>query len=156
MIDELITAIKLREQGKLVESNLLLKELTTANPDNAVIQYQFAWSCDALGLEEEAIHYYEKAIALGLPPHDLKEAYLGLGSSYRCIGEFNKSKSLLMDALKLFDSNAYRVFLAMTLFNLNDHSEAMALLLNVIAESSKDEHIERYKTAIAYYSDKLI
>lgn len=155
MKDELHTAIRLRELGRLTESNSMLQNLSVAYPDDAVILYQFAWSCDALGLEEEAMHYYEKAIALGLPTQDLKEAYLGLGSTYRCNGEFSKSKALFIDALKLFDSNAYRVFLAMTLFNLNEHSEAMTLLLNVIAETSKDEHIDHYRKAIVYYSDKL-
>mgnify|MGYP007050444837 FL=1 len=43
----------------------------------------------------------------------------------------------------------------MTLFNLNEHAEALSLLLNVIVQTSQDEGIKRYGKAIDYYSDKL-
>jgi len=71
------------------------------------------------------------------------------------IGEYEKSKALLQEAIERFDSNVYRVFLAMTLFNLNEHAEALSLLLNVIVQTSQDEGIKRYGKAIDYYSDKL-
>ncbi len=108
-----------------------------------------------LGLEKEAVPYYEKAISQGLPDEDLKEAYLGLGSTYRTIGEYEKSKTLFLEGLEKFDVNALKVFLAMTLYNLEQHGQAMEILLKVIAETSKDEDIIAFKKAIEFYSDKL-
>lgn len=155
MRSELKTAIRLREEGNLAEANAMLADLVAAYPNDAYINYQYAWSCDVLGLEKEAVPYYEKAIELELPQHDLQEAYLGLGSTYRTIGEYEKSKAILQAALDKFDSNVYRVFLAMTLFNLGEHTEAMSLLFRVIISTSQDEGIERYRKAIDFYSDKL-
>lgn len=148
-------AIKLREDGSLKEANKILLDLVGQYPEDSQINYQCAWSFDVMGLEKEAVPYYEKAIKLGLTNEDLKEAYLGLGSTYRTIGEYQKSKELLTKGIQLFNDNALKVFYAMTLFNLNEHSEAMKVLLKIIAQTSSDESIKSYNKAISYYSDKL-
>jgi hypothetical protein len=43
----------------------------------------------------------------------------------------------------------------MTLYNLQEHSKAMEILLQQLAASSNDESILEYKQAILFYSDKL-
>lgn len=148
-------AIKLRSEGKLEESNEILLKLVSENPDDAMINYQCAWSFDVLEKETEAIEYYEKAIALGLPEEDLKEAYLGLGSTYRTIGEYEKSKRTFELAMKKFNDKSLKVFYAMTLYNLENHSESMNILLKLLAETSNDNTIKDYSRAIEFYSDKL-
>jgi hypothetical protein len=61
-----------------------------------------------------------------------------------------------MLTLELFPNNhEYRVFIAMTYYNLGDHASAMELLLNSLADTSKDEGVLRYQRAIRFYSDKL-
>ena len=100
--------------------------------------------------------YYVKAIENGLEGEDLEGAYLGLGSTYRCLGEYDKAEKTFMEALKIFPKNLeFEVFYAMTLYNLKRHSESMERLLRVIAKSSADENIKSYRKAILYYSDKL-
>jgi tetratricopeptide (TPR) repeat protein len=148
-------AIKLRSEGKLEESNKILLKLVGENPDDAMINYQCAWSFDVLEKETEAIEYYEKAIALGLPDEDLKEAYLGLGSTYRTIGEYDKSKKTFEVAMKKFNDKSLKVFYSMTLYNLENHSESMNILLKLLAETSNDNTINDYRRAIEFYSDKL-
>lgn len=155
MLDQLSHAIELRQSGKLKEANDILVDLANKYPEDAMVNYQCAWSFDVMGLEKEAVPYYEKAISLGLPDEDMKEAYLGLGSTYRTIGEYQKSKVLLQKAIERYDSNSLKVFLAMTHYNLSEHKEAMEILLKVVAETSNDEGIVGYKKAIEYYSDKL-
>ncbi|MTI66658.1 MAG: tetratricopeptide repeat protein [Firmicutes bacterium] len=155
MKDILKKAIELRENGELKEANSIFVELVKTYPDNAEVNYQCAWSFDVLGLEKEAVPYYEKAIELGLPEKDLKEAYLGLGSTYRTIGEYEKSKEILLEGIRKYNINSLKVFLAMTLYNLGEHTEAMKLLLKIIAETSSDESILDFKKAINFYSDKL-
>lgn len=97
-----LQAIEFRQNGDYLASCQLLKELIAQNPDNAELLYQCAWSHDTAGLEVEAVPYYEKAIQLGLEESDLSEAYLGLGSTYRTIGAYQKSKQLYLEALKNF------------------------------------------------------
>jgi len=148
-------AVKLRGEGQLEESNRMLINLVNENPDDAIINYQCAWSFDVLEKETDAIAYYEKAIRLGLPDENLKDAYLGLGSTYRTIGEYEKSKKTFELAINQFDDNSLKVFYAMTLYNLGNHSESMNILLKLLAETSNDNTIKEYSRAIRFYSDKL-
>ncbi len=110
---------------------------------------------DVLEKEVEAIAYYEKAIALGLPDEDLKEAYLGLASTYRTIGDYEKSKETFMSAMEKFDDKSLEVFYAMTLYNLEEHANSMEILLKIIADTSNDKSISAYSRAINFYADKL-
>lgn len=155
-MDALNLAINLRATGRLKESNELLLELVKKHSENAAIQYQCAWSFDVLGLERDAIPYYEKAISLGLPEDDLKGAFLGLGSTYRALGEYVKSKTVFTKALELFpEDNAIKTFYAMTLYNLGEFSSAMKMLLKNLANTSSDENIKQYGKAIKLYADDL-
>jgi tetratricopeptide (TPR) repeat protein len=154
--EKLASAIKLRESEKYEEACQLLLELHAKFPNDPQVNYQCAWIHDLLGLEQEAIPFYEKAIQTGLRGADLKSALLGMGSTYRCIGEYHKSIDTLQHALTLFpNSHEFKVFLAMAYYNIGEHSKAMELLLNSLADTSKDEGILRYQRAIRFYSDKL-
>lgn len=154
--EKLASALKLRETEKHEEARQLLLELHNEFPNDPQVNYQCAWIHDLLGLEREAIPFYEKAIQEGLSGDDLKSALLGLGSTYRCIGEYRKSIDTLQHALTLFpNSLEFKVFLAMAYYNIGEHSKAMELLLNSLADTSKDEGILRYQRAIRFYSDKL-
>lgn len=149
-------ALELRKEGKLKESNERLLSLVKEFPDDPQVNYQVAWSFDVLGLEEKAISFYEKAIKLGLDGEDLEGAILGLGSTYRTLGLYEKSSEVLIKGVQLFPENqALKAFFAMTLYNLNRHQEAMELLLKGLAMSSEDKNIQQYKRAIEFYADKL-
>jgi tetratricopeptide (TPR) repeat protein len=154
--ERLASAIHLRESGNHEEARQLLVELHSEFPEDPQINYQCAWIHDLLGLEREAIPFYEKAVQMGLKGDDLKSALLGMGSTYRCIGEYQKSIDVLQHALTLFpDSHEFNVFLGMAYYNIGEYSKAMDLLLNSLADTSKDEGILRYQRAIHFYSDKL-
>ena len=153
---KLASAIKLRESQNYEEARQLLLELHSEFPEDPHVNYQCAWIHDLLGLEREAIPFYEKAIQAGLNSDDLKSALLGMGSTYRCIGEYQKSIETLQHARTLFpDSHEFKVFLGMAYYNIGEYSTAMALLLNSLVDTSSDEGILRYKRAILFYSDKL-
>jgi len=158
--EKLASALKLRESEKHEEARQLLLELHAEFPDDPQVNYgsmlPCAWIHDLLGLEREAIPFYEKAIATGLSGGDLKSALLGMGSTYRCIGEYQKSIDTFQHALNLFpDSHEFKVFLGMAYYNIGEHSKAMSLLLNTLADISCDDGILRYQRAIRFYSDKL-
>nr|WP_262495508.1 tetratricopeptide repeat protein [Paenibacillus sp. B2(2019)] len=134
----------------------MLLELYEQNSNDAELLYQLAWTHDVLGLEREAVPYYEKSLTLGLSSEQRVGALLGLGSTYRTLGEYENSKAVLEQAIQEYPENKeFPVFLAMTLHNLGDHSLAMGMLLKLLAETSADEGIRSYSKAISYYSDKL-
>ena len=154
--EKLASAVKLRKTEKHEEARQLLLELHAEFPNDPQVNYQCAWIHDLLGLEREAISFYEKAIQEGLSGDELQSALLGMGSTYRCVGEYQKSIETLQQALTLFpNSYEFKVFLAMAYYNINEHSKAMELLLNSLVNTSKDEGVLRYQRAIRFYSDKL-
>jgi tetratricopeptide (TPR) repeat protein len=154
--EKLASAIKLREVEEYEEARQLLLELHSEFPHDPQVNYQCAWIHDLLGLEREAIPFYEKAIQIGLNSDDLKSALLGMGSTYRCIGEYQKSIETFQHALTLFpDSHEFKVFLGMTYYNIGEYAKAMELLLISLADTSSEEGIRHYQRAIRFYSDKL-
>lgn len=155
-MQQLDQALLLRASGNHKKSNELLVTLVGQQSDDAILNYQCAWSFDLLGEEAAAVPFYEKAIELGLPSKDLEGAILGLGSTYRTLGEYEKSENVFQRGRKLFPENrAIQVFYSMTLHNLNKHNDAMELLLKCLLETTTDAEILSYQRAIEFYSDKL-
>ncbi|MEO1166780.1 MAG: tetratricopeptide repeat protein, partial [Chloroflexota bacterium] len=56
---------------------------------------------------------------------------------------------------KFPDAHEFSIFLAMALYNLERHDEAMQILLQTIVETTDDAGIQRFRRAITFYSDKL-
>ncbi|RBN40495.1 hypothetical protein DMN50_14875, partial [Priestia megaterium] len=111
MNNKLGKALALRKNGNHKESNELLSELVKEFPDDALYNYQCAWSFDILGEEEKAVPFYENAIKIGLPSKDMEGAVLGLGSTYRALGEYEKSKETFLKGMELFpDNHVIKVF----------------------------------------------
>lgn len=155
-MSKLSEAIELREKGKLIESNEILNAMAKDDPKSAEINYQCAWSFDVLGKEAEAVPYYEKAIQLGLNDEDALGAIIGLGSTYRTLGKYKKSKVVFESGLARFpDNNALKTFYAMTLYNVEEHVKAMEILLTCLVQTSNDPDINSFKRAIGFYADKL-
>ncbi len=147
---------QLRKEGKLEVAIQVMGRLLEQEPNNATYQYQMAWCNDSLGNEKAAVPFYKRAIELGLPPEQLKGAYLGLGSTYRTLGQYEESRKVLSDGIQEFpDNNELKVFYAMTLYNLGEHNEAMQHLLYVITNTTNDEEVLKYKRAIDFYKERL-
>ena len=154
--ERLSRAIHLRKEKKVEEALELLLALHAEIPDDAQINYQCAWVHDLLGLERDAIPFYEKALQIGLNGEDLQGALLGMGSTYRCIGEYQKAYDTFQRAMEIFpERHEFHIFLGMTLYNLGQPAKAMEMLLNSLVETSSDEGVIRYKAAIQFYADKL-
>ena len=137
-------------------SGRYIGQLASEFPTNPVVQYKTACVYDFLGLEREAIPYYHAAIENDLPEVDLRGAYLGLGSTYRTLGQYAESKKILLEGLSRFPgANEMKTFLAMTLYNLGENHEAVSSLLQVITETTSDEKIENYERAIRFYAEDL-
>ncbi len=153
----LAEADRLREDGLPEEARERLLALTAALPDDAEVAYRTAWVHDTLGLESEAVPYYERALGNpGLGAEDRRGALLGLGSTYRVLGRYGQAVETLRRGVEEFpDDGALRTFLAMALFNTDEHHEAMRLLLEVTAATSQDPYVQRYRRAIEHYAKDL-
>lgn len=155
-VTNLERAIQLRENGHALEASVILKSLLLNDSNNPAILYQCAWACDVQGMEREAVPYYEQALDNGLTGHEREGAFVGLGSTYRVIGEYAKSRNVFEKGMAEFPENkAMPVFFAMTLHNLKEYDLAMETLLCVVSTTTRDKDIERYVNAIRFYKDKL-
>ncbi|MDQ0208384.1 tetratricopeptide repeat protein [Alkalicoccobacillus murimartini] len=153
MLDEAKTYLDTQEYKK---AQSILVPLATANPDDAEINFYTASSFDALGLEKGAIPYYQASLANGLKSELRQRAYVQLGSSLRCIGNYNEALAILQEGLTEFPNNAaIKTFLAITQYNLNTHQNSTQLLLNLLVETSSDEWIQNYKRALGFYAEHL-
>jgi tetratricopeptide (TPR) repeat protein len=153
--DKLTEAIELRKNNKPEEAMAILKVLLHSNPNDPDINYQMAWTCDFMGKESEAVPFYETAIANGLK-EGRSGAMLGLGSTYRCLGEYEKSLRTFDQAIREFpEDRALKVFRALTLYNLGQSEAAVGQLLIQLLDTTKDDSIKSYERALRFYSDKL-
>lgn len=155
--ERLAAAVALHESGDGGEgARSMLLELQRERPDDATVNLQCARVHDKLGLEAEAVPLYERALEIGLEGPDLESALLGLGSTYRALGQYEKAVSTLQRGVESFpDRPAMRVFLAMALYNNGRAKEACETLLRIISETTSDPDIIAYKKAIDIYATDL-
>ena len=158
--DCLAHIIQLREKGRaeqdqsvLEEARTRLLELVVAYPDDAEVNFQTAVVHDNLGLERESIPFYLRALGQGLSGPDLERSLLGLGSTYRVLGEYQKAEETLRLGVREFpDNRALKVLLAITLYNTQQHKEAMELVLVNLLETTSDEKLQYFKRGLLYYA----
>ena len=161
--DCLAHIIQLREKGRaeqdqsvLEEARTRLLELVVAYPDDAEVNFQTAVVHDNLGLERESIPFYLRALGQGLSGPDLERSLLGLGSTYRVLGEYQKAEETLRLGVREFpDNRALKVLLAITLYNTQQHKEAMELVLVNLLETTSDEKLQYFKRGLSYYASHL-
>lgn len=154
--EELAEAVRLREQGQPDEARTRLLALSERHPDDPDVAYQTAWVHDVLGLEREAVPHYERALAGTLAPEDRHGALLGLASTYRVLGTYDRALAVLESGLQEFPENpTLRTFRAMALCNTGRAEEAVADLLHVLTGTTADPQLRGYARAVAYYADRL-
>ena len=155
--ERLAEAVALRTAGEHDRARRMLVALSEEFPADAEIAYQTAWVHDVLGLEAEAVPFYELALAGdGLPSEDRRGAHLGYGSTLRGLGRYPEAVEAFRRAIAEFpEDKALRTFCAMALYNVGEHHEAMRNLLLLLAATSDDPDIQRYRRAIEHYAEDL-
>ena len=153
---ELDAIVGARAHGQFAEILPRLKALDARHPNIAEIVYQLAWTCDTLGRTEEALPYYEKSVALGLPPNELSGALLGLGATLRTLGQLVRATAVLRSGKAQFpDNREFDVFLALVLHAQQKHAEALQLVLEVLCDTSEDPGLTAYQRVIRHEAAKL-
>jgi tetratricopeptide (TPR) repeat protein len=149
-------AIQMRTEQRFAEAERILQSLLAEDPANGIVAYHMAWLCDNQGREHEAISFYARALEGTLSGEDRRGAMLGLGSSYRCIGEYERSVEILDKATHEFEAHAeFVVFRALALRKLNRNDEAFAIILRQLALTTGDERLAKYKRALLECADEI-
>ena len=95
---------------------------------------------DTEGRPAEAIPLYEQALAAGLGEDERPRALLQLGSSLRSVGRIDEAVALLHDARREYPGfRALRAFLALALHSAGRDRDALAELLDAIADEGDYE-----------------
>jgi len=154
--EELDAIVGARTYGQSKEILPRLKLLDERYPNVAEINSQLAWTCEAISRTADALPYYEKAVALGLPPNELSGALLGLGTTLRTLGQPARAVEVLRSGKAQFPENReFDVFLALALHDLGRHTEALQLLIETLCDTTEDPGLTAYQRAIRYAAAKL-
>lgn len=156
MEESLKMALKLRRDGNLLDSNRILKELVIKYRDNAMLHYEYAWNCDILKKDDEAISFYEKALELGLSGKEAVIAYAQLGSLQRLHGRLRESEKILMTGMNRFwEAGILKTFYAFTQYDLGNPGEAMRWMTNALLDSTLEHEILLNKRPLTYLGSNL-
>jgi len=154
--EELDAIVGARAHGQAEEIFPRLQKLAAQHPNVAEINYQLAWTCDVLDRAVDALPYYEKAVALGLPPNELSGALIGLGSTLRMLGQLERSAEVLRSGQVQFPDNPeFAAFLALTLHAQGKAADALRLALATLCETTDDPGLTAYQRAIRHAAAKL-
>lgn len=149
-------AKSLRGDDRLDESNELLLTLLAEYPEDPQVLFEVGGSYDLLGLANDAIPHYRRAIDEGLTGADLQECYICFGICQRAVGDFEEALETLEEAADHFEKdNAIKAFLALALYSSGNNSEAVRQLLEIMIATSSDPDIETYSDTLAFYKDNL-
>ncbi|HHB1425542.1 TPA: tetratricopeptide repeat protein [Serratia odorifera] len=147
---------QLKALGRYQEATELAIQQLQRQPEDAALHYQLACLYDSQGLEQQAIPCYLAALARDLPAQQRQEAWLGLGSTYRALGQYQQSLASFDHGLAEFpQAKEITLFRAMTLYNLGETKQAVADLLLLLAETSSHRDISSYQRAIRQYAADL-
>jgi len=154
--EELSAILEARAYGQFKAILPRLKALDARHPNVAEINYQLAWTHDTLGHHAEALPHYEKAIALGLPPNELSGAFVGLGNTLRALGQPARAAEVLRSAkLQFPDNREFDAFLALALHDEGKHAEALALMVELLCDTTDDPGLTAYQRALRHAAAKL-
>ena len=136
---ELEAAIRLgyahRDRADMAATIAYFEDLLARHPDHPVLVFEVAGAYDTDGQEERARVLYERALDLGLSGDPLRRCLCQFGSTLRWLGRLDESVSVLHRARRTFpDSDAVRIFLALTLNEAGRGDATTAELLSVITD----------------------
>ena len=137
-----------RDRGNMGPTIEYFQALQEQHPDNAVVVYEVAGAYDSAGDEQTALGYYESALSMGLSGDVLRRCLCQYASTLRWLGRFDESLAALERAQREFpDSDAVRVFRALTLNDEGKTDAAVAELLAVVVDHD-DTDLGRWREGL--------
>ncbi|HEY2642743.1 MAG TPA: tetratricopeptide repeat protein [Galbitalea sp.] len=135
--------------------NILLERMDALvaerSVDDAEAAYEAGSVRDSIGLEAEAVPYYERALELGLGEPHLSELYIQFASTLRNLGRYDEALTVL-DRLpadtELADAAA--ATRALILVSAGRPVEGAAVAITALTQ-----HMTRFKRSMANYAAEL-
>lgn len=147
--DQLDKIFAARDRTNMQPTIEALRPLYEGHPENPRVLYEIGGAYDTDGQEETAVEFYEQALAHGLDGDILRRCYLQYGSTLRILGRFEESLDVFNRARRVFPySPSLAAFQAMTMHAANRLNDAVATLLEAVAEHVTVPDIDPYKPAI--------
>jgi tetratricopeptide (TPR) repeat protein len=134
-----------RDRANMGPTIAYFESLLAEHPDHPVLVYEVAGAYDTAGQEEKARELYERALDLGLAGDTLRRCLCQYGSTLRWLGQYDTSLAVLDRAKEEWpESDAVRVFRALTLNDADRTDEAVAELMTVITAHAEVTDIGRW------------
>jgi tetratricopeptide (TPR) repeat protein len=134
-----------RDRANMGPTIAYFESLLAEHPGHPVLVYEVAGAYDTAGQEEKARELYERALDLGLAGDTLRRCLCQYGSTLRWLGQYNTSLAALDRAKKQWpESDAVRVFRALTLNDAGRSDEAVAELMTVITSHAEVTDLGRW------------
>ncbi|MFE5670344.1 tetratricopeptide repeat protein [Agromyces sp. NPDC056523] len=134
-----------RDRSDMAPTIAYFADLLAQHPGNAVLTYELAGAYDTAGEESTARSLYEQALGLGLEGDVLRRCLCQYASTLRWLGELEASRDVLEHARRAFpDSDAVRVFSALTFLDAGASDAAVAELLTVVTDHSQVTDLGRW------------
>lgn len=134
-----------RNRANMGPTIAYFESLMAGHPGHPVLVYEVAGAYDTAGQEEKARELYERALDLGLAGDTLRRCLCQYGSTLRWLGQYNASLAALDRAKRQWpESDAVRVFRALTLNDAGRSDEAVAELMTVITAHAEVTDLGRW------------
>lgn len=134
-----------RDRADMGPTIAYFESLLAEHPGHPVLVYEVAGAYDTAGQEEKARELYEQAMNLGLGGDTLRRCLCQYGSTLRWLGQYSKSLAALDRAKEEWpESDAVRVFRALTLNDASRSDEAVAELMTVITAHAEVTDLGRW------------
>lgn len=148
------TALALETEGNEQAAIDAFVALLEQYPDHPLVVFEMAGAYDFAGREAEALPYYQRAQALGLPDDQLKYLYVQMGSTQRNLGLYADSLATLRQGIARFpEYRPLRAFLALALFSAGQGGDALAELLELTVDTP--DFYPEYRRALREYAAEL-
>ncbi|WP_155849838.1 tetratricopeptide repeat protein [Arthrobacter sp. H41] len=135
-------------QGSITKMRSLLSERTEGDPEAL---FELGGVHDALGLENEAIPLYRRAIEAGLTGTSALRASIQLASTLRNVGNSSEAVTILESMPDAgIDEGARQAFLALALHDEGRHGDALKTALLALIPT-----LDGYKRSLTDYAAEL-
>ena len=145
-----------RDRANMAPTIAYFEDLLARYPGHPELTYEVAGAYDTAGQEQKARIHYEQALDLGLEGDVLRRCLCQYGSTLRWLGELDASREVLARARREFpDSDAVRVFSALTFLEEGKADAAVAELLTVVTEHAAVTDLGRWAVGLRGLADWL-
>ena len=126
-------------------------------PNAVAAQIAAAYACDRVGDEEQALVYYRKGWALGVPEEHRFQFLIGFSSTLRNVGCAHESLEWLQLARAEQPNNpALAAFTALALHTVGETKLALATMLEAALKTGDGNGLAPYTRALTEYRDELL